>query len=133
MFAVPETTVPRPGSSVFRVIRAIFYFVVAVPITLLGFLGTIATVNTSPGPFGVALLLTLGMLIGSIVIFVQMRHRVQRLHWPAFVLCVIGTTIGAFMLALLEFTVNLPVFLSTFILACIIFAYGLVLTWLALW
>jgi hypothetical protein len=56
---------------------------------------------TGKTQLGIGLLLSMGLLAGSIVLFYRLRHRVQRLKWLGVIVWIVGTIVGWFLLVVL--------------------------------
>jgi serine/threonine protein kinase len=98
----PSGSAPHAQITVLRVFRAIFYFVIAVPVTILSFFGTFNVVTgKTPLGVGLGLLLSIGLLVGSIVLFRRLQDRVQRFTWRQLMTWIVGATVGCFLLLLL--------------------------------
>jgi hypothetical protein len=122
----------HPRVTVLRVIRGILYFMAA-SIAALGFFGT-STAIFGMGQLsaGLALFFGLGLLVGSVVIFVHMRYRTAQLRLAQFIWSTLGATVGLFMAMILVYAlaeyVNYNLSFS-----CVLLLYGLVMAAISLW
>lgn len=117
-------------------LRAVFYFAIALPITLFGLLSGLSTLGSDTPIVFVALVVTSCCLLMSIRLFSRRQNWGRHLHWSSFILATIGATMGAFLAFCLEIIllpdgIDKP--LGTAITCCIITLYGLALEGLALW
>jgi hypothetical protein len=120
-------TEARPAVTFFRVIRAIVYFM-AVFVTGFGLFVAFISFGGNQLTGDIGLFFWLGLIIASIMIFVRLRYRVQRLRWLPWVLWLACVTVGAFMafvldLALVPGQTENPA--GSFLLGVIIALYGL--------
>src|SRR5947209_19031563 len=91
----------HPRITVLRVIRSILYFIAA-PIAAFGLIGTFnALFGTSNLFEGLAIFFGLGLLVGSVVIFLRMRYRVPQLRLAQFIWSILGATVGWVMATIL--------------------------------
>lgn len=131
-----QNSPPRERITVLRIFRAICYFVIAVPVTVLAFFGTFNVV-TGATPLGVwlGLLLSLGLLIGSIVLFYRLRHRVQRFTWIRLLMWIVGATASYALLwwLLSKLVQNSTGFVWNFFFGFLLLLYGLALAGGMLW
>jgi hypothetical protein len=128
-----QEILPRQKVTTFRVIRSFLYFI-ATLIAAFGLAGAFSGFGVRAGYLGI--FFGLGLLVGSVFIFVRTRHRFQHLNWSQYIWWILGATVGIFMAWLLEF-----VFVSgapngtlgSFIFGWIILLYGIVLAGVSLW
>ncbi len=134
--ALPVFIVPSVRWTAFRIFRSIFYFVIALPITIFGVLGTLIFAgNSSHIATGIALFLGLCVLASSIVVFYRARIFNPRLGVWQFIWSIAGATFSLFALLILEQT-----FLSdwshqqlgSMLFGLFVLLYGIVLSLLAL-
>lgn len=126
----------RPRITLLRILRAIFYFILAVPITAIGLFGTLESYTHSQRMTGFALFITIGLIAASVVLFYHVRRRVQRLGWVHLIWWILGTTVGLFMAAILDATF-FPDWSNggsgSHIFGVILLLYGVILACVALW
>lgn len=122
----------RPRITVLRVIKGILYFIAA-PIASFGlimiFNGLFGTGNLFEG---LAIFFALGLLVGDVVIFLRIRHRVPRLRWSQFIWSILGATVGMVMAFILAFALLDGKF-SDLSLGYIFLLYGFVLAAICVW
>lgn len=127
---------PRPRTSPLKVLRAIFFFVIALPIVLVGLLAGLYTTGSDTQTVCLTFLAAAAVFCVSAVMFYRARHRKQRLGWSGFILGVAGATTGAFLAFSLEITAIPDLInksLETTVACSIIMLYGLALEGIALW
>jgi hypothetical protein len=134
MFANQKILSPtHPGITLFRVIRSVLYFIAA-PIAALGLLGTFNAIFGTSNLFeGLAIFFALGLLVGSVVIFLHMRYRDPKLRLAQFIWSILGATVGWVMATILVAaltTSGKPVDFGIFF---VILLYGLLLAAISLW
>ncbi len=125
----------RPRWTVGRVIRSIIYFV-AVAFSAFWLLGGLVEINQSGLLPYFAFFAGIVMLIGSIVTFVQLRHRSPRLTFSRFLLFFLAVTVLAGLAAIVEAAIVPDLSINpaaSFILAMIFMVYCLVVAICALW
>jgi hypothetical protein len=135
MYTDQKITEARPAVTFFRVIRAIVYFM-AVFVTGFGLFGAFISFGGNQLTEDLGLFFWLGLIIASIVIFVRLRYRVQRLRWLPWLLWLVCVTIGTFMAFVLEFALvpgqtENPV--GAFFFGAIIALYGLAVVVISMW
>ena len=134
MFASQKILSPtHPRITLFRVIRSVLYFIAA-PIAALGLLGTFNAIFGTSNLFeGLAIFFALGLLVGSVVIFLHMRYRDPKLRLAQFIWSILGATVGWVMATILVAaltTTGRPVDFGIFF---VILLYGLLLAAISLW
>jgi len=123
----------HPRITVLRVIRSILYFIAA-PIAAFGLIGTFnALFGTSNLFEGLAIFFGLGLLVGSVVIFLRMRDRAPRLRWSQFIWSILGATVGMVMAIILASALAANGRLSDLFFGCIVLLYGFILAVISLW
>ncbi len=132
----PMFAAPVVRWTAFRIFRSIFYFVIALPITLFGVLGTLIFAgNSSHIATGIALFLGLCVLASSIVVFYRARIFSPRLGVWQFIWSIAGATFSIFALLILEQTF-LPEWshqqFGSMLFGLFVLLYGIVLSLLAL-
>jgi hypothetical protein len=127
---------PRPRTSPLKVMRAVFFFVVALPVVLMGLIGGLVNTGTDMQTVCLTFLAAVAVLCASTLLFYRARHRHQHLGWSGFMLGVAGVTTSAFLA--FEVLAGIPDVLnnkslSTTVACSIIMLYGLALEGVALW
>jgi hypothetical protein len=123
----------RPRITVLRVIRGILYFIAA-PIAAFGLIGTFNAIFGTSNRFeGLAIFFGLGLLVGSVVIFLRMRYRAPRLRWSQFIWSILGATVGLVMAFILVFALAEKGKLLDLFFGCIVLLYGFILAVISLW
>ena len=123
----------HPRITVLRIIRWILYFIAA-PIAAFGLIGIFnALFGTSRLYEGLAIFFGLGLLVGSVVIFLRMRYRFSRLRLSQFIWSILGATVGMVMAFILAYSVAAEGKLLDFFFGCIVLLYGFTLAVIALW
>jgi hypothetical protein len=135
MYTDQKIAEARPAVTFFRVIRAIVYFM-AVFVTGFGLFSAFISFGGNQLTGDLGLFFWLGLILGSIVIFVRLRHRVQRLRWLPWLLWLVCATIGTFMAFALVFALvpgqtENPV--GAFFIGVIIALYGLAVAVICMW
>jgi len=102
-------------------------------IAAFGFFGTSNAIFGTSQLFEVlALFFGVGLLVGSVVIFVRMRYRAPRLQLAQFIWSTLAATVGAFMTLILMYALEEYInFGISF--GCILLLYGFVLAAISLW
>lgn len=121
--------------TVSRVIRSILYFI-AVLFSGFWLLAAFVEIDQNGVLPYIASAAWLAMIIVSIIIFVQVRQRKQRLRFSQFLFCLVATTITGVAAIVLEVALipnSSTNTLASFILAMILLLYFLVVAVLALW
>jgi zinc ribbon protein len=119
--------------------RAVFYFVVALPVALAGMFSLFASFGSSARLMALALCCSLALTYSSIVMFHRLHRRTRRLSTSIFVIGLIAATVGSFLVFCLEIVLVPDIAtgghpqLSTRMTSAIIMCYGLTLEGLALW
>jgi hypothetical protein len=117
------------------VLRSIFYFL-AMIIAAVGLYGTmdylIIVPGLSSGGAAVGLVLGLCFLVGSIVIFRNVRHRVTWLRWWQCILAFLAVT-GVLILALTSPALTSPGRLPSILIGIVLVLYGLVAAAISVW
>jgi len=130
MFQHQKISEPRSRITVLRVIRGILYFMAAF-IAAFGVVGTFSALFGTSNLFeGLAIFFGFGLLVGSVVIFLFMRHRAPRLRWAQFIWSSLAATAGMVMAFILAFALAANPDLS---FGFIILLYGFVLAAICLW
>ncbi|MFL5705972.1 MAG: hypothetical protein ACJ8AG_24570 [Ktedonobacteraceae bacterium] len=132
MFA-NQKNLPRSRITFVIVIRSVLYFIAA-PIAAFGLIGTCNAIFGTSNLFeGLALFFGLGLLVGSVVIFLRLRHRASRLRLAQFIWSVLGATVGLVMATILvsALTTNGKPFDIAF--GLVVLLYGFVLAAISLW
>jgi hypothetical protein len=127
---------PRPKLGLLKVLRAIFFFVIALPIVLIGLISGLVNVGTDTQTVCLTLLAAVAVLCASTLLFYRAHHRKQNLGWSGFILGIAGATTSAFLA--FEVIAGIPDVLNnkslgTTVACSIIMLYGLVLEGIALW
>ncbi len=123
----------HPRITFFRVIRSVLYFIAA-PIAALGLLGTFNAIFGTSNLFeGLAIFFGLGLLVGSVVIFLHMRYRVPQLRLAQFIWSILGATVGWVMATILVAALTTTGKPFDFGIFFIILLYGFVLAAISLW
>src|SRR5947209_5702167 len=118
----------HPRITVLRVIRGILYFIAA-PIAAFGLIGIFnALLGTSHLFEGLAIFFGLGLLVGSVVIFLRMRYRAPRLRWSQFIWTILGATVGLVMAFILAYSLATEGKLLDLFFGCIVLLYSFILT-----
>ncbi|MBE3559622.1 MAG: hypothetical protein IMW89_10400 [Ktedonobacteraceae bacterium] len=135
----PAAPPPAKSSTQLRAFRALFYFAVALPITLLGLLILCTTFGSDTRTVAIALFFMLGILSTSMMIYFRMRTHKPRLQKTTFLLLLVVATFTSFLLFCLQiaFIPDIPhssaaLKLSTGITGGIIMCYGFLLQMIAL-
>jgi hypothetical protein len=127
---------PRPKTSPLKILRAVFFFVIALPVVLFGLLSGLLNMGSDTQTVCLTLLAAGAVLCASTVMFYRARHREQRLGWSGFILWVAGATTSAFLAFCIE-VAALPDMvdrsLGVAVTCSIIMCYGLALEGIALW
>ena len=123
---------PRPKITV---LRSIFYFL-AIIIGAFGMYGTmhyliVVPAFSSAGDL-VGLVLGFCFLVGSIVIFGKVRHRVTRLRWWQCILALLAIT-GVLILALTSPALTSPERLASILIGIVLVLYSLVAAAISVW
>ncbi|HZS78826.1 MAG TPA: hypothetical protein VFA41_19605 [Ktedonobacteraceae bacterium] len=125
----------RSGISIFGIIRGLFYFL-GVFIAAFGLFAIFdLTGEKSHIATGLGLFFMFGLIIAGLVFFFRLRGQVTRLHWPQFIGWLVGATVAAFMVSILDYTF-FPDFsrgTGAFIFGCIVMFYGFALMAGAFW
>jgi len=133
MFQHQKISEPRSRITVLRVIRGILYFMAAF-IAAFGVVGTFnALFGTSNLFEGLAIFFGFGLLVGSVVIFLFMRHRAPRLRWAQFIWSSLAATAGMVMAFILAFALTANGPFSELSFWIIVLLYGFVLAAICLW
>lgn len=123
----------RPRITVLKVIRGILYFIAA-PIAAFGLIGTFNAIFGTSNLFeGLAIFFGLGLLVGSVVIFLRLRDRASRLRWSQFIWSILGATIGMVMAFILAFALAPNGRFSELSFGCIVLLYGFILATISIW
>jgi hypothetical protein len=120
---------PRPDIGVFS---GFLYFIGAL-ITILGVLGIIVTFGSGTSTGLVGLLLAFALLTTSIVFFIRQRRRALLLRWWQRILWILGATLAAFIILIVEVIVSPNAALTNYFTGCVILLYGLAWTGIAIW
>lgn len=119
--------------------RTVFYFVIALPISLAGMFSLFATIGSTTRVMALAIACSLALTYGSIVVFNVRRKKQSRLSTQALVICMLGATLGGFMAFCLEIFIVPDIAqgghaqLGAGLTSAIIMIYGLTLETMALW
>jgi hypothetical protein len=127
---------PRPRTSPLKVLRAIFFFVIALPIVLTGLISGLVNVGNDTQTVCLTLLAAVAVVCASTLLFYRACYRRQYLGWSGFILGVAGVTTGAFLAFCLEIAAIPDLInksLETTVACSIIMLYGLALESIALW
>jgi hypothetical protein len=122
-------------SNTFKLIRSLFFFLVALPLTSFGIFSTFSAIGSDTRTVCSAFFLVIGVTAGSIITFYRTRHRYTYLRWPSFIFAVIGATFGAFIAFCFEIAVlsdGISTRTGTIIACSIVTLYGLILEGIAL-
>lgn len=123
-------------SPTFNVVRAFFFFVVAIPLTAFGTFSTFSSFGSDARTVYIGLFVVISFSSGSIFLFLRTRQHRPRLHWGSFLYAFFGTTIGAGMAFCIEvatLTEGTSTQIGTAIACGILTCYGLALEGIALW
>lgn len=116
--------------------RAVFFFVIALPVVLMGLIGGMLNIGTDTQTVCLIFLAAVAVLCASTLLFYRARHRKQHLGWSGFILGVASTTTSAF-LTFEIIAANPDVMnnksLGVTVACSIIMLYGLALEGIALW
>jgi hypothetical protein len=122
--------------STFNVVRALFFFVITIPLTSFGVFSTFSSFGSDTRTVSIASLVVISFSSGSIFLFVRTRHHRPRLHWGSFLYAFFGATIAACMAFCIEvatLTEGTSTQIGTAIACGILTCYGLTLEGIALW
>lgn len=127
---------PRPKTRPLKVVRAVFFFVIALPVVLIGLIGGMVNMGHDTPTVCLTLLAAIAVLCASTLMFYRARHRKQQLGWSGFILGIAGATTCAFLAFEIiagssDVTNNTS--LATAVACSIIMLYGLALEGVALW
>jgi hypothetical protein len=115
-----------------RIIRGILYFL-ALVLAGLGIFGAITSFNSDNLTSGIGIILLFSLFIVGTFVFFLIR-RFQHLRFPSFLLWLLATTLGAFVIIILGFAIlGESSKASSFFLGIIFLLYGLILAALAVW